>query len=98
VFSLAGKKALVVGIANEDSIAFGCASAFRAQDLISQFDLLTFGRHSLRQVLIRICSPTFAKAPRCAPGVHHGPPTAHQHRDLEEFRVLRALQLASIAS
>jgi enoyl-[acyl-carrier protein] reductase I len=31
VFSLAGKKALVVGIANEESIAFGCAKAFRAQ-------------------------------------------------------------------
>ncbi len=31
MFSLAGKKALVVGIANEDSIAFGCAKAFRAQ-------------------------------------------------------------------
>jgi enoyl-[acyl-carrier protein] reductase I len=31
VFSLAGKKALVVGIANENSIAFGCAKAFRAQ-------------------------------------------------------------------
>jgi enoyl-[acyl-carrier protein] reductase I len=31
VFSLAGKKALVVGIANEGSIAFGCAKAFRAQ-------------------------------------------------------------------
>ena len=27
---LAGKKALVVGIANEHSIAYGCASAFRA--------------------------------------------------------------------
>ncbi len=26
---LAGKKALVVGIANEHSIAYGCASAFR---------------------------------------------------------------------
>ncbi len=31
VFSLAGKKALVIGIANEDSIAYGCAEAFRAQ-------------------------------------------------------------------
>lgn len=31
MFSLAGKKALIVGIANEDSIAFGCAKAFRAQ-------------------------------------------------------------------
>lgn len=31
MFSLSGKKALVVGIANEDSIAFGCAKAFRAQ-------------------------------------------------------------------
>lgn len=31
MFSLAGKKALVIGIANEDSIAFGCARAFRAQ-------------------------------------------------------------------
>jgi enoyl-[acyl-carrier protein] reductase I len=31
VFSLAGKKALVVGIANEDSVAFGCAKAFRAR-------------------------------------------------------------------
>ncbi len=31
MFSLAGKKALVVGIANEDSIAFSCAKAFRAQ-------------------------------------------------------------------
>ncbi len=31
MFSLAGKKALVVGIANEDSIAFGCARALRAQ-------------------------------------------------------------------
>jgi len=31
VFSLAGKKALIVGIANEDSIAFGCAKALRAQ-------------------------------------------------------------------
>jgi enoyl-[acyl-carrier protein] reductase I len=26
---LAGKKALVVGVANEDSIAYGCAKAFR---------------------------------------------------------------------
>lgn len=31
MFSLAGKKALVIGIANEDSIAFGCAKAFRQQ-------------------------------------------------------------------
>ena len=31
MFSLAGKKALVIGIANEDSIAYGCAKAFRAQ-------------------------------------------------------------------
>jgi len=31
VFSLAGKKALVIGIANEDSIAYGCAKAFRDQ-------------------------------------------------------------------
>ncbi len=31
MFSLAGKKALVIGIANEDSIAFGCAKAFAAQ-------------------------------------------------------------------
>jgi enoyl-[acyl-carrier protein] reductase I len=31
VVSLAGKKALVVGIANEDSIAYGCARAFRDQ-------------------------------------------------------------------
>ncbi len=28
--SLAGKKGLVVGIANEHSIAFGCAQAFRS--------------------------------------------------------------------
>jgi enoyl-[acyl-carrier protein] reductase I len=31
VFSLARKKALVIGIANEESIAFGCAKAFREQ-------------------------------------------------------------------
>lgn len=31
MFSLKGKKALVVGIANEDSIAFGCAKALQAQ-------------------------------------------------------------------
>ena len=31
MFSLAGKKALVVGIANEHSIAWGCAQALRAQ-------------------------------------------------------------------
>ena len=31
MFSLAGKKALIVGIANEDSIAYGCAKAFREQ-------------------------------------------------------------------
>jgi enoyl-[acyl-carrier protein] reductase I len=31
VFSLAGKKALVVGIANDQSIAYGCAKAFRDQ-------------------------------------------------------------------
>ncbi|MFY9643406.1 MAG: enoyl-ACP reductase FabI [Rhodomicrobium sp.] len=31
MFSLAGKKALVVGIANEHSIAYGCAKAFREQ-------------------------------------------------------------------
>ncbi len=31
MFSLSGKKALIVGIANEDSIAFGCAQALRAQ-------------------------------------------------------------------
>ncbi len=29
MFSLAGKKALVVGIANRESIAYGCAKAFR---------------------------------------------------------------------
>lgn len=31
MFSLAGQKILVVGIANEYSIAWGCAKAFRAQ-------------------------------------------------------------------
>ena len=31
VFSLAGKKALVIGVANEDLIAYGCAKALRAQ-------------------------------------------------------------------
>lgn len=31
MFSLAGKKALVIGIANESSIAYGCAKAFRDQ-------------------------------------------------------------------
>lgn len=31
MFSLAGQKALVVGIANEQSIAYGCAKALRAQ-------------------------------------------------------------------
>jgi len=31
LFSLAGKKALVIGIANAESIAFGCAKAFRDQ-------------------------------------------------------------------
>jgi len=31
VFSLTGRKALVVGIANEHSIAYGCAKAFRDQ-------------------------------------------------------------------
>ena len=29
--ALSGKKGLVVGIANESSIAYGCAAAFRAQ-------------------------------------------------------------------
>ncbi len=31
MFSLAGKKALIIGIANENSIAYGCARALRAQ-------------------------------------------------------------------
>ncbi|MHC0052483.1 enoyl-ACP reductase FabI [Actibacterium sp. D379-3] len=31
MFSLAGKKALILGIANEQSIAYGCAQALRAQ-------------------------------------------------------------------
>lgn len=31
MFSLSGKKALVVGIANDQSIAYGCAKAFRDQ-------------------------------------------------------------------
>lgn len=31
MFSLAGKKALIVGIANRESIAYGCARALRAQ-------------------------------------------------------------------
>ena len=31
MFSLAGKKALVIGIANDESIAYGCAKAFRDQ-------------------------------------------------------------------
>ncbi len=31
MFSLAGKKALVIGIANQESIAYGCAEAFHAQ-------------------------------------------------------------------
>ena len=31
MFSLDGRKALVVGVANENSIAWGCAQAFRAQ-------------------------------------------------------------------
>jgi enoyl-[acyl-carrier protein] reductase I len=31
MFSFAGKQALVVGIANEHSIAWGCAKGLRAQ-------------------------------------------------------------------
>jgi len=31
MFSLAGRKAIIVGIANEQSIAYGCAQALRAQ-------------------------------------------------------------------
>lgn len=31
MFSLAGKKALIIGVANEHSIAWGCAQALRAQ-------------------------------------------------------------------
>lgn len=31
MFSLSGKKAVIIGIANEDSIAYGCAKALRAQ-------------------------------------------------------------------
>jgi len=31
MFSLAGKKALIIGIANENSIAYGCAKALRQQ-------------------------------------------------------------------
>jgi enoyl-[acyl-carrier protein] reductase I len=31
MFSLQGQKALVVGVANEASIAWGCAQAFRRQ-------------------------------------------------------------------
>ena len=31
MFSLAGKRALVVGVANEHSIAWGCAKAFADQ-------------------------------------------------------------------
>jgi len=31
MFSLRGKKALIIGIANENSIAYGCAKALRAQ-------------------------------------------------------------------
>lgn len=31
MFSLDGKKALIVGVANRDSIAYGCAKAFREQ-------------------------------------------------------------------
>ena len=31
MFSIAGKRALVVGVANEESIAWGCAQALRAQ-------------------------------------------------------------------
>jgi enoyl-[acyl-carrier protein] reductase I len=32
MFSLSGQKALIVGIANENSIAWGCAQALKAQD------------------------------------------------------------------
>ncbi|CCE09770.1 Enoyl-(acyl-carrier-protein) reductase (NADH) (NADH-dependent enoyl-ACP reductase) (Fragment) (modular protein) [Bradyrhizobium sp. STM 3843] len=31
--SLAGKKALLIGIANEEAVAFGCATAFQTQDV-----------------------------------------------------------------
>ena len=31
IFSLEGKKGLVIGIANDASIAYGCAKAFHAQ-------------------------------------------------------------------
>jgi enoyl-[acyl-carrier protein] reductase I len=31
MFSLAGKKALIIGVANDNSIAYGCAKALRAQ-------------------------------------------------------------------
>jgi enoyl-[acyl-carrier protein] reductase I len=46
VFSLAGKKALVIGIANEDSIAYGCARALREQgaELAITFQNETAGR------------------------------------------------------
>jgi enoyl-[acyl-carrier protein] reductase I len=31
MFDLTGQKALVVGVANDQSIAYGCAKAFKAQ-------------------------------------------------------------------
>lgn len=53
MISLSGKKALVVGIANEQSIAYGCAQAFRDQGAGVSTD-------SLNQNLL--CMPLYSRA------------------------------------
>ena len=47
---LAGNKALVVGIANESSIAYGCASAFRKLRVRSRSELAVLFRKTSARV------------------------------------------------
>ena len=47
---LSGKKGVVIGIANEHSIAYGCANAFRAAGAELAISYLN-GRRSLRFAL-----------------------------------------------
>ena len=44
MFSLQGNKALIIGIANEHSIAYGCAKALRAQGRRCDVDSMRFKR------------------------------------------------------
>ncbi len=83
---LSGKKGLIVGIANQDSIAYGCAKAFRAQGAELAVSYLnakaeTYVRPLAEEVNAAIIEPLDVRVPGQLEALFHRVQTVWGHLD-----------------